>query len=395
MFKSAVLAFGALIIASPALAQETDGLSEPKSEMVSYLQSIGFKDAAIASAGGDEANIVFEGLSGHRQIGARNDTLEIGKLAIAGLDAGYRWTKATTLKVDQARFTFGDQSVSADSILSINFGVLDIDSARPGLAFDSLNVNNLKWTSGNEPFVDITRLESKASKWYESYSLPSYLQYVGSVVLYPKFLASFDRFGVLPDPQRPVKANIDGSVGFSTSVGSATAKLAVETDRLGNHKLSGSFAGLDDQLLTAFFGLQDEALAGNPAKKERLQKDLAAKWGDVSIRTANYYGTDLEFVQGVKEILVKKTGQNILDVQKAVAGIAYSWLSANTSPEKVKAVVDPLYTTIYQFLANPSELTLEAVPDKAAKLGTFFPAADAAPQTTKIMDVLNVRASAH
>lgn len=395
MLKSAALAFGAFIIASPATAQDAEGIPETKSELVSYLQSVGFEDIAISKASGDDANIVFEGLVGRRSVGERNDTLQIGRLEIGGLDAGYRWTRATTLKVDNVRFSFGDQSFSADSLVSINFGVLDIDSVRPGLAFESLSVNNFSWAQNGDRLVDISRLESKASKWYENYSIPSYLQYVATAVIHPKFIASYDRLGILPEPQRPVKAVVDGSVGFSTAVGSATMKLAVETDRLGKHRLTGSFAGLDDKLLAAFFGLQDEALAGNAAKKEELQKELAARWGDISLRTANYDGTDMNFVGGVMDVLVTKTGQEMEDVRKAVAGMAYTWLLANTSPDKITTIADPIYRTIYQFLSRPNDLAIEAVPDKTAKLGSFVPGQDAAQIKTKLMDVLHLRVTAH
>jgi hypothetical protein len=78
MFKKAGIAGSAVVIISPALAQEEDGLAEAKTELVGLLQAAGFKDANGGSMSGDEDRLEFQNVVGHRVVGGRADAFDVG-----------------------------------------------------------------------------------------------------------------------------------------------------------------------------------------------------------------------------------------------------------------------------------------------------------------------------
>lgn len=374
MIRSSLAAIGLAALLAPSFgyAQETSPVDEAGAEMVAYLKSVGFADAAIAGVGGNEGDIILRGIKGHKTLAGKDISLEVAKAEIAGLDPGYRWTKATSLRVEGIRYSVGDQTYTASALQSINFGVLDIDSARPGIAFDSLSLTGFSWTSSSEKFLDIPRLESTASSWQENYSVPASLKFAGNLLLSPSLLARFDLYGILPGLGRPLSVELGGNLFVTTSASNATVKVNAKTDRLGDHSFGANISGIDEGLLRAFFGLQDEAIAGDAAKRKALEDDLVANQKDIRLKTAYYEGANLGWVRETEAALAAKTKQPLDAVQKSLDGLAYGWLSVRTSPDRQDTVVTPIYEAAHAFLRNPESVQLELVPQKGASISDLF-----------------------
>lgn len=396
MIRSSLAAIGLAALLAPSFgyAQEMSPVDEAGAEMVAYLKSVGFADAAIAAVGGNEGDIILQGIKGHKTLDGKDVSLEVAKAEIAGLDPGYRWTKATSLRVEGIRYSVGNQTYTASALQSINFGVLDIDSARPGIAFDSLSLTGFSWASSSEKFLDIPRLESTASSWQENYSVPASLKFAGNLILSPSLLARFDIYRILPGQGRPLAVELGGNLFVTTSASNATVKVNANTDRLGDHSFGANISGIDDGLLRAFFGLQDEAIAGDAAKRKVLEDDLAANQKDIRLKTAYYEGSNLSWFRETEAALADKTKQPVDAVQRSLGGLVYGWISARTSPDRQDAVVKPIYEAVHAFLQNPETIQLELVPQKGAAIDGLLSQSSGTgePPTGKLLDDLGLKA---
>lgn len=385
--SSALLVTTLLVFPLSAIAQEQpeeDPVEVVQGELLGLLKAKGFEDAKVQQIQANDDTIVIDGLSGS----ANDRAFKFGRIEIKGIDAGYRWTRASQVAFSNVDVTFGPDSFHAEALLTNGFGILDVDSAQPGFAFDELAVVNGQWKHAGAPLVGVSSLVAKGRQWKELYSIPATLDVKASMTFSGQALLVLLGQMSLPmgvEPQQkaggPYFADVTARLSSTTSSGLASASLAVKTDKLGSHKVETTLGGFDDGLLESYFARGDENVTGDQEKLKFLKAELNRQIADITVRTLFYQGQSLS---GLAPIF---SGQSAM-----ISAITNAWVTQNSSEKEAvrnqKLIAEPLS----QFLASPSVLEVDVIPERGATLSTLSGAMTSTDGAgRKLLDILGVR----
>lgn len=385
--SSVLLATTLLVLPLPAIAQEQpeeNPVEMVQTELLGLLKAKGFADAKVQRIQANDDTIVIDGLSGS----ANDRAFKFGRIEITGIDAGYRWTRASQVAFSNVDVTFGPDSFHAEALLSNGFGILDVDSGQPGFAFDELAVVNGQWKHADAPLVTVSSLVAKGRQWKELYSIPATLDVKASVTFSGQALLVLLGQMSLPmgaAPQmltgEPYSADVTARLSSTTSSGLLSASLAVKTDKLGSHKIETTLGGFDDGLLESYFARGDENVTGDQEKLKFLKAELDRQIAAISVRTLFYQGQSLS---GLAPVF---SGQSAV-----ISAITDAWVTQNSSEKEAvrnqKLIAEP----VSQFLASPNILEVDVIPERGETLSTLTGAMTSTDADgRKLLDILGAR----
>lgn len=384
---AALLASTLLVSSFPVHAQEepeVNPIEMAETELLSLLKSKGYADAKIAQITANENAIVIEGLSGS----AANSSFNLGRIEIKEIDAGYRWTRAKQVAFSNVNIANGLNAFHAEALLANGFGVLDVDSGQPGFAFDELAVVNGQWNHAGVGMVTVPSLVATGRQWKELYSIPATLDMKASVTFSGQALMALLRQASLPADANAGSnldavyvADVNGRLSSTTSSGALTAAIQVKTDKLGNHKFETILSGVDDALLSSYFGQGDENVTGDDEKLKSLKAELGRHVDGISIKSAFYQGNGLSTLASI-------LSGNAAALSTFATALVAEYSPPNDQEKHQKLVVEP----INAFLASPNQLEVDVIPARGTTLSLIRGLIEA-PETSggKLLDVLGIR----
>lgn len=345
-------------------------------ELVKFFTDKGYADTRLKSVVGDEGQITVEGLAGTKSGG----DFSIGKIEIKEIDGGYRWTKAKEIIFSDVSFSFAGQTLRAGKVLGNGFGVLDIDSARPGFAFDELVLVDGEWLRDGQSLFKIETMTAAGKHWKEMYSVPGTLDVRANVSFSGALLGPVGAY--LPSLASQVhKAEVTATLNSVTSAGRLSTIVDVKTDKLGNHHLDATLLSVDEPLMAAYFEQGEENTLGDKEKLQKLEKELASQLGDIAVRPLLYRAENMEFLSAA----MAQSGLTLDNLTPFVQG----WVTYLSSPEKASLHQREISAPILKFLGKPKTLELEIIPARDVNWQTFKNNT-----TDKTLDLLGARVSA-
>ncbi len=382
----ALLATTLLVLPLPAIAQEQSDenpVEMVQTELIGLLKSKGFDNTKLQQISANDDAIVIDGLTGSNS----GRAFEFGRIEIKGIDAGYRWTRASQLSFSNVNLTFGSDTFHADAVLSNGFGILDVDSGQPGFAFDELAVVNGHWKRGDVSLVTVPSLVATGRQWKELYSIPATLNIKASVTFSGQaLLALLGQMSLPVEAAEPpmaadtYSADVTARLSSTTSSGSLSVSLTAKTDKLGDHKFETTLGGFDDSLLESYFARGDENVVTDQEKLNFLKSELNRHIADISVRTLFYHG---ERLTGLASAFSSQT--------EAVIAASEAWVERNSSEKQVEKNKQLITAPLSKFLDTPNVLEVDIIPQRGVTLSTLAEAVNSQPQGPKLLDVLGAK----
>jgi hypothetical protein len=384
--SSALLATTLLVLPLPAIAQEQSDenpVEMVQGELIGLLKSKGFDNTKLLQITANDDVIVIDGLSGS----ANGRAFNFGRIEIKGIDAGYRWTRASQLSFSNVDLTFGTDNFHADAVLSNGFGILDVDSGQPGFAFDELAVVNGQWKRADAPLVTVSSLVATGRQWKELYSIPATLNVKASVSFSGQaLLALLGQISLPMEAAEPplggdtYSADVTARLSSTTSSGALSISLTAKTDKLGDHKIETTLGGFDDGLLESYFARGDENVVADQEKLKYLKFNLDKNVADISVRTLFYHGENL------KGLASAFTSQ-----EATISAVTDAWVQQNSSAKEVVRNKQLITEPVSKFMASPNILEVDVIPQRGVTLSTLSGAIKTPSEGRKLLDILGAK----
>ena len=288
MTRTATLV-AAAVIASTAAPQAVlaDGIDDVGTEFLAVMTGAGWKDARFASIRGTEDLFEIAGFVASSPEGSR---ISVGKMTVKGLVPDDRWTRADSFRVDDLSLVRRGAEVRVGMIFADKAGVLDIDTPRRSLRFDTLVAKDASVSFSGRPLLSMPEIYASGARWIDTYGIP------GSLAVNAKVSASPDLVSLATGSAsaRPVEGRLDVVSRIDTMRSEARVSMKLDAGTGGSAALGLVFTEVGDPLFRAWYDLYD---LPERKRSEEVQKGFAEafmkKIGEIGLK-----GADAEFVGG-------------------------------------------------------------------------------------------------